>query len=208
MVKETVGRQISGGNAELLSKWLVLELAATIIGSKPSTILSIADTSNRPLLTLWRQFGPRLLAGSPVCYFVLKETPSRLAILFYRRAILEQCINAPEHKEFLFRHNYPVEGGLNACLRHLKRKFTETCPHEFGLLLGIPLKDVLGFMGLSDQPLCCRGCWHIYGNPECSLEVMKKFNDDRAVVAGWLDSGYEPYLVLACRQDGMATLVS
>lgn len=208
MLKETFSVQRLGGDAEFLSRWLVLELAATIIGSKPSTILSIVDTRNRPLLTLWRAFGPRILAGSPVCHLVLKETSDRLAILFYRRDMLERCINQPGHKEFLFRQGYPVECGLHACLRYLKRKFVGTCPHEIGILLGIPLKDVLGFMGLSDQPLCCRGCWHIYGNPECSLAVMKRFHDDRDIVAGWLESGWAPYMVLAWQQKRPGELVS
>lgn len=206
MATEILKRQLHY-NEELLSKWLALELAATIFGNKPSTILSIVNIKNRPILTLWRQYGPRLLAGSSLSYFILKETPDRLAILFYREDMLEQCINEPNHKDFLVRHGYPIEQNLTACLTYLKSKFTETCPHEFGVLLGIPLKDVLGFMGLSDQPLCCKGCWHIYGNPECSLAVMKRFNDDRDIVAGWLESGWEPYQVLTYRED-QAALVS
>lgn len=207
MATEILTRQLHY-NEELLSKWLALELAATIFGNKPSTILSIVNVKNRPILTLWRQYGPRLLAGSSLSYFILKETPERLAILFYREDMLAQCIHEPNHKDFLVRHGYPIDQGLNVCLNYLKSKFTETCPHEVGVLLGIPLKDVLGFMGLSDQPLCCKGCWHIYGNPECSLAVMQRFNDDRDIVAGWLESGWEPYQVLAYREDQAEALVS
>ncbi len=201
-------RQTNADGEEFLSKWLALELAPTIFGNKPSTILSLVDTKNRPILTFWKQYGPTLLDGSLLTYFVLKQTASRLTILFYREDMLQQCIGEPEHRDFLLAHGYPVDQGLAACLTVLKRKFTDTCPHEFGILLGIPLQDVLGFMGLSDQPLYCKGCWHIYGNPECSLAVMKRFHDDRELVAGWLESGWEPCQILAFRQSEAEALVS
>ncbi|MEG6585268.1 DUF3793 family protein [Dendrosporobacter sp. 1207_IL3150] len=195
-------------NEDFLSKWLALELAPTIFGSKPSTILSIVNTKSRPLLTLWRQYGPELLNGSSISFFILKETPDRLAILFYRRDMLEQCIYEPNNKEFLLSHGYPIDKGLDETLVYLKSKFTKTCPHDFGILLGIPLKDVLGFMGLSDQPLCCSGCWHIYGNPECSLAIMKRFDDDRYKAASWIEGGWEPYRVLSYREEKPEAMVS
>jgi len=184
-----------------LARWLVLELAPTILGNKPATVLSITDSRNRPLLTLWRQYAPELFNSSIVRCLVLKETDKRLAVLFYRPDMLEKCINEPSNQQFLEQHGYPVAGGIEACLTYLKDRFAHTCPHDMGVLLGIPLKDVLGFMGLSDQPLCCRGCWHVYGNPECSLAVMKRFDDDKQLVAAWLDQGWLPCQVLSYQQS-------
>ena len=39
-------------------------------------------------------------------------------------------------------------------------------PHEIGIVLGYPLKDVAGFMGISRREFSCQGPWKIYGNPE------------------------------------------
>jgi hypothetical protein len=48
-------------------------------------------------------------------------------------------------------------------------------PHEVGVFLGYPLKDVAGFMGWVDLPVTCQGPWKIYGNPDRSLALADGF---------------------------------
>lgn len=52
-----------------------------------------------------------------------------------------------------------------------------TIPHEIGLALGYPAKDVLGYMGL--QQLDCTGCcgWRVYGDPAPSLAMSRACQD-------------------------------
>ena len=48
-------------------------------------------------------------------------------------------------------------------------------PHEIGLALGYPVKDVLGYMGL--LPLKCLGCcgWQIYDDPVAARRMRLRF---------------------------------
>jgi len=174
---------------EHLSQWLAVELAATLRGSKPSTILSFANTRIWSLLTLWRKFGQNVLEKTTIQFMTLRRTADKEIVLFFRRDILEQCIVETSHSNFLQNHGYPVHMGLNACLDILKKRFQHCCPHEVGVLLGIPLKDVLGFMGLTNLPLTCRGEWCIYGSPEKSLAAMQKYAADRSLITCLLEKG-------------------
>lgn len=178
------------------AKWLALELAPTIFGNKPATVLSLANTSSMPLFSMWQKYGQSVVEGSAVKKFTLRETAKSLTILFYHPESLTKCMEESSHKIFLHRCGYRPDAGLEQCLELLRKRYQHTCPHEIGLLLGIPLKDVLGFMGLSHLPLTCKGMWKIYGEPECSLSAMRCFLEDRRRVEEQLNLGKAPQQVL------------
>lgn len=179
------------------SRWLVLELAPTINGNKPATILALKDTKYMALYSLWKRCGEKILARSILKHTVLKETPNSLIILFYHPESLEKCMVESTHRNFLEQRGYQVTKGLEHCLELLRTRFQHTCPHEIGLLLGIPLKDVLGFMGLNHLALTCRGLWCIYGEPSCSRALMECFKDDRKRILEMLRKGYTPLNLLS-----------
>lgn len=185
-----------GTGPDGLMEWLVLELASTLCGNKPSTVLMLSDTKFMPLFSLWRKHGEDILKDSSLSYFILRETARSVTILFYRRACLQKCIQEKDHRTFLEQCGYPVEKGLEACLTVLRGRFRRTCPHEVGVLLGIPLKDVLGFMGLNQLPLTCRGMWKVYGDPACSLSTMRCFTEDRKRAEEHVRQGVTPYQLL------------
>lgn len=66
-------------------------------------------------------------------------------------------------------------------LKEIAARWQETgeIPHEVGLALGYPVKDVLGFMG--QVALDCTGqCgWRVYGNPAPSLAANQRFHSAR-----------------------------
>ena len=60
-------------------------------------------------------------------------------------------------------------------------------PHEIGLALGYPIKDVLGYMGLVPLP-CTGGCgWRIYGDPNPSLRRSCEFERARGQAIAFLN---------------------
>ena len=181
--------------------WMTVELAPTVKGGKPSTILTLADIRGNALLTLWRRHGDQFLRHSKVRFLVLRQSANQESILFYRPEILEKCLTTQGHKRFLASLGYPVEQGLEACLDLLKQRFKHACPHEIGIILGIPLKDVLGFMGLSDLPLTCRKEWCIYGNPDESLMIIDRFAQDRSTVLEHLANGMTCYEIMNGKLD-------
>jgi len=181
---------------EKFSAWLAIELAATICGSKPSTILTLIDTKQQALLNMWKEHGREVLSNTLVRFISLRSTTNKETILFYRSDVLEKCITNTHHKKFLQHLGYRVEEGVDSCLALLKKRFQCCCPHEMGVLLGIPLKDVLGFMAMTNLPQTCRKEWCIYGNQEVSLAVMQKFAEDRSFVSCMLAEGIKPYEIM------------
>jgi hypothetical protein len=86
---------------------------------------------------------------------------------------------------------YPCAVGPEEFLEEVGRRWRgkEEMPHEIGLALGYPVKDVLGFIGL--VPLRHSGMcgWRIYGDPEPSLRAWQRYRRARARAAAFLDSG-------------------
>lgn len=189
------------------SEWLVSSLSPTICGSKPSTVLTMTDIRFQPLLALWRTYGKQILTGSVIQFTVLYTSKDRETVLFYRPSILEQCLIHNLHRKFLLQFGYPVSSGLEPCLEVLQNRFQQCCPHEVGVLLGIPLKDVLGFMGLENLPLTCRGEWCVYGNPDESLAAMKQYADDRIYVDKLLANGIAPQEILGGKLAELALAI-
>lgn len=105
---------------------------------------------------------------------VLRPGEDRNLILFYDVDAMTRVINDDEKWSFLSQCGYinrTVEGTLDS----LCRRFEECdFPHEIGLLLGYPLKDVVGFMNGESQP-AYRGSWMVYGNVEESMKIMNLF---------------------------------
>ena len=184
------------GYNKSFARWLVLELAATIYGHKPATILSLQDRPQMPWYSLWEKCGDNIIARTRLKYKILRETPVSKVIFFYHPENLEKCIAQSGHRDFLAERGYPVGQGLERCLALLQQRFQQGCPHEVGLLLGIPLKDVLGFMGLNPSPLTCTGLWCVYGEPSCSLALMEGFVADRKRVIELLGRGHNPLKLL------------
>ena len=52
-------------------------------------------------------------------------------------------------------------------------------PHEIGIFLGYPLKDVVGFMGYGNYKFYKTKNWRVYGDPSVSEKVYNSFVSDR-----------------------------
>lgn len=176
--------------------WLTAELAPTIMGSKPATVLSFMDTRYQASLAIWRQSGCEALKNTLIQFLPLRSGPNLETVLFYREDALRSCITNEYHRQFLLELGYPVDKSLDECLSLLCERFSCSCPHEVGILLGIPLKDVLGFMAKSDLQLTCRKEWCIYGDPDMSFAAMERFASDKSFVSCMLASGVNAYDIM------------
>lgn len=161
-----------------LAKWLALELAPTILGSKPATILCLRNVRFCPLFSLWKKYQTSLLANTSIQYLSLRTTMDTEIVLFYRENLLKRCLRRRCCRQFLARRGYPVDQGIKAVLQTLQLRFSQSCPHEVGIILGIPLKDVIGFMEVR-CPLDIIGQWKVYGCKESSLRIMRCYANDR-----------------------------
>lgn len=174
--KISVSREI-----DLLLLRLLYLLSPTLIGIKPSTTVTIINWEGEKGLNLklWRAYREEIMDQlSLVRYTTLLARPRSELILFYNPRSLEKLLANEEVSYFFSNLGYPVES-LNGFLCGLKTKCEKHCtfPPEAGVILGIPLKDVKGFMGISPLKVRMTQGWKMYGDIEESLDLYKIYRN-------------------------------
>jgi len=177
-------------NVNFFFLWLAVELAPTIYGEKPGTLLNLMNTSKLPMKALWLEFGCSILANSNMEWIVLKDEPESMKIFFYREDLMRTSLEDCRVRHFLEGLGYHANMNLKEILHHFTERFQYKCPHEMGIFLGIPLKDVMGFMGMSKECHTCQGMWQIYGDPVSSLSIMQRMEAAKSQVADWMMEGH------------------
>ena len=95
----------------------------------------------------------------------------------------KKCLN------FLKFIGYPSNYNLDEYLNILIDKLnSDNFPHEIGIFLGYPLKDVVGFMGYGKYKFCKTRYWKVYGDESVSDAVYNKFISDRAKIKVLLEN--------------------
>jgi hypothetical protein len=174
-----------------LASYIVGYIAATIARKKPATLMTLSKIHNM-LFELWDKFSKELFYTNHIDYHELRRNNISRTILFYHGPKMEELLNEKEIKQFLSDQGYKTDS-LENVLSTLKRRYSsfqssQMFPHEIGIFLGIPLKDVKGFMKLSSLPRAkiSGKRWVIYGDLEISLEVMEEYKEAESKVRGLL----------------------
>jgi hypothetical protein len=185
---------------DCLASFLVLEAAEVLAGVKPANLVQLRNRlqpCGRNLHQLWQEHGTALLADSPLEALTLRCKDSGDLMLYYSPELLQVHLQHPEREAFLKQQGYQSVD-LKEALSELNRRFqagTEM-PHEIGLFLGYPLKDVAGFMGCSDKPCTACRMWRIYGDPEASLALSDRYANCRRGMAAQLCGIHDPIALL------------
>lgn len=187
--------------AECLASFLALETAEVIAGEKPANLISIVNRRRpcgRNPYGLWKQWGATVLAGSGLSVCELADQDDAILLLIYRRDALADLMGKSAVRALLKRAGYDDPAGLDELLSILVSRIAGgSFPHEIGIFLGYPLKDVAGFMGIAPIPFACQGPWKIYGDPEKSLKLAETFRICRCSMARRLTGCVSPVECLA-----------
>lgn len=188
------------GKSYIASKVLI-NISATLFGLKAATLMNITNLTKKPMLDLWEKYGKEIYLGPHIENFELKRTDHNVIVLFYERCKLEKIIYDKKNINFLRKFGYSEQMSIEEMLQHLKSRYSNCCPHEIGIFLGIPLKDVLGYMGLTSAPCTFCGCWKVYGDPEKSKRIFRAFKRAREKVIQLLLSREDPFKILFAKRS-------
>ena len=126
-------------------------------------------------------------AGHFACKtFILYENQNMVNLLVYNEEYMITVLESEDNKHYLRSAGYDIQGDcLNNILSKLKSKLEQyhtqdrreaTCfPHEIGILLGYPLRDVVDFVRYGGKNYLLSGCWKVYHDPEKALKIFEKF---------------------------------
>lgn len=181
-----------GGERDCLAAFLAMETAEVLDGVKPANLINLADRRQpcgRNLFQLWRRHGRSLLAASGLAWRELPGRRGGVLLLIYHAEALARLLARPATRAVLARAGYADPGVPEAALDQLASRLgEENFPHEIGVFLGYPLKDVAAFLGWVELPFACQALWRIYGNPERSLALAELFRASRCRMAQQLTS--------------------
>jgi len=142
--------------------------------------MKIRANGKNKVFDLWDEVGEDLFAGSHLDYFELRRSDKGVIVLFFSRHRLSEILSQKKIREFLGFMGYEVGSESEEILNILRKRFSSNSfPHEIGIFLGIPLKDVQAFMGIVSLPYTRTGMWKVYGRPEDSFRLMKKYKEER-----------------------------
>lgn len=166
-------------------KWLFVHLGSVLLANKTGELLTFSKNEFQLSLD-WRLKRLQTLASEWGCVArCLHETDHSAKVVIYRPEKAKAALNEAGPCLLHQTLGYPCSIEPDVFLSELARRWQTQAeiPHEVGLILGYPLKDVLGFMGL--QPLQCTGLcgWRIYGDPSQSRELSQAFQQARQQAA-------------------------
>ncbi len=169
--------KISRLHRKELLRFLLLKTAPVRSGVKPGELLRVKNcyesrNSEGFRFCLYRRDILEILA---LDYMELASSDGSTLVLFYHPEVLAQTLARRENAYMLRKWGYP-EGNVNDMLRELAERFRKGgIPHEIGVFIGYPLKDVAGFIANLPRTPVHRGSWAVFGNAAASVEKMNLY---------------------------------
>jgi hypothetical protein len=183
------------GKKTAYEAWLFVHIAGVLFAEKAGELLTLCPGQFQ--LSIDKQIR-QIRTLSPLWKFscvVLRSDKCCSCVVIYERFKVQKALSETPSwffEELGYPQDVEPEDFLETVVKRWRAK--GRIPHEIGLALGYPVKDVLGYMGL--VPLPCTGIcgWRIYGNPEPSLSKSLEYKKarDKAVSFLSMSSVQEP----------------
>lgn len=180
---------------DCLTAHLMLECSEVLAGVKPANLISIVNRTRpcgRNLYQLWQSHHEALSGKFANLTFIeLQIRPQALLLLCFNREELERNLAHAGIRTLLHKSGYDAGASCEDLVGELRSRIgkCDSFPHEIGLFIGYPAKDVAAFMGLVKLPFTCQGPWKIYGNPLQSLALADQYRCCRQRMSAILAKG-------------------
>ena len=161
-------------------KYLLVKASSVIAGVKPATLLRISNCCKAREFQHYDSFcvyQEEIMHSLNIEYMVMKNNGTDIQILFYESEFMKRRLIVPEVSQLLYERGYGEFESVKLSLNKLRNRFSRMeFPHEIGVFLGYPVKDVRGFINRSEPSvLVDKGLWRVFGDPTESLHLMKQY---------------------------------
>jgi len=160
----------------LFEKWLHRKLAGVIHAAKPGELLILRAGNLRFSLDEGVEFLAKECGRIGVFHRILTSNSHLVRVFVFHPGRVQRSLDRVPHQVFVA-CRYSGRLDPDSFLDEIGRRWLENdrSPAEIGMVLGYPLKDVLGFLGLSALPASGYCGWRIYGDPLPSLARKRAF---------------------------------
>lgn len=161
---------------EYIENFLVYNTSLVIAGVKPAVTIAMKK-NNIKLYNNWNNFGKTFIERINLEFIELRESNESIIIMIYDENILKKELNKKENLEFLIKLEYPHEVEIKDYVNTLKFRYEKYhCPHELGLFLGIPFKDVKDFMECTTKKCLLCGYWKVYNDSSKAKTIFNQYD--------------------------------
>ncbi len=160
----------------MLEETMIEYCAPTLAGIKTGNVFSMHSECAE--LTDEIRSINRMLTKKGLRLVPIETSEAHTLIYLYRPERLRKDLSEPEAVSILSKKGYDC-CNLSCCLPQLVKHLKEDkeFPHEIGLFLGYPPKDVSCFMKNPCRGVKCVGCWKAYGDPEEAARTFRRYEE-------------------------------
>jgi hypothetical protein len=144
-------------------------------------------------LNLWEKRKRDIIMDLSLSYRELRTSQWGKQVLFYDEAGLRKALKERDNADFLGEFGYSPHLSIEDCLDMLTEKYNcQDFPHEIGIFLGYPLKDIKGFIYKQSAPLAKATRWKVFGDPVSSLRLMRLHEKAEKAFRYMIEWGKDP----------------
>ena len=173
----------------MLEAPIAYHCAPALAGIKPANIVSCQKSKNNNIYPELEKLNSELNCKD-IYLEVLCECEKRLLVMVYRKALLERYLNDRANKAFLAKYGYSQAISTESHLETLKSRMEfDSFPHEIGVFLGYPLRDIHCFINHRDRGCLLCGEWKVYHNVPKAEKLFKRYRSCRKALSKRVASG-------------------
>ena len=135
-----------------------------------------------------------ILKSRGISYCTLYTNATKTYLILFKPDQLLQYLSKKEVRAFLEARGY-TSYKLSILFALLKKRYTEymeggdSFPHEFGLFLGYPVEDVIGFIEHNGKNYLYTGYWKVYSDVDTKRSLFEKYEASIETLIPMLDKG-------------------
>lgn len=156
---------------------LAQHCAPTLAGIKAASMVALPAKSMADLQPFFQRY-EQCFECKGLKVLELRQQKRHVLLLLYRPVVLQRLLRRPLAQQILASCGYPEGADLKPLLAKLisRIKAADDFPHEIGLFLGYPPKDVEGFIRCQGKDFCHCGFWKVYSNEKAVRRLFQCYD--------------------------------
>jgi hypothetical protein len=156
-------------------QFLINLCSPTLAGIKTGNLFTVECDDKDKFYREVSEFNIRL-SSKGIRMIPVRFSRGRMLIYLYRPSFLKRDLANEEACKILRQKGYTV-ANADLCVAELARHLANdsSFPHEIGLFLGYPVRDVLGFMKSPEEGVMYTGFWKVYGDKDEALRTFARY---------------------------------
>lgn len=171
-----------------MSERLIIEQCSpTLAGLKTGSLFSVSYTEKCDLCAEIKRIN-KVIVPKGLRMIPVKFAKGRALIYVYRPKKLKCDLENSEARELLTSYGYSCDS-VDCCVMRLisRLESSDSFPHEIGLFLGYPPKDVKGFIENKAESKYV-GYWRVYDNVEWASKKFEQYKKCTRVYCSCYDN--------------------